>query len=101
MIYDQLNNYLNFFLSFKKNSYTSATEIVSREKEFNSPIENVFMTLVLMEKDNQISFTDDLSFVKSEILRIITDLVELSHTFKRPESSISKSEKEYLWKVYF
>jgi len=99
LIYDQLNSYKKFFLQFKKDAYVNATEIVRREKQFDSNIENVFMLLVLTEKDNKIEFTDDLSFVKSEILRIITDLVELTHQFKRPETSISKSDKEYLWKI--
>ncbi len=57
----------------------NAIEIVRREKQFDSNIENVFMSLVLTEKDNKIEFTDELSFVKSEILRIIQDLVELTH----------------------
>jgi hypothetical protein len=38
----------------------NATEIVRREKLYDSSIENVFMTLVLTEKENKIEFTDDL-----------------------------------------
>ena len=69
------------------------------EKVEGSTIENVFMKIVLKEQDNKIVFVDELDMIKSEILRIISDVVELSHFFKRPETTISKTDNEFIWKV--
>ena len=60
LVIDSILQYRNFFRRFKKNQYQSPKEIIQSEKDPFSSVEDVFLTIKLDDKEQNIVFQDPL-----------------------------------------
>lgn len=49
-----------------------------------------------MERDGKMYFEDTMPSIKDSLLRIFDELIRVSHQLARPETSLRKSEKQFL-----
>ena len=99
LIMDTLFSYRDFFRRFKKEEYKDPEQVISNEKDWTKPIEDVFILLEMKDEDNQIVFLTELSKIKSDLLKIIENITSVSQHPSRAESKMSRSEKSKLWEI--
>jgi hypothetical protein len=72
-----LELYREFFLRFKKSEYKSSQEVVLMETDLeNIRIEDVFLTVKLMDQEDTIVFETSLEEIKHSLLQIVKNIIE-------------------------
>mmetsp|Transcript_23930 Transcript_23930/g.20947 ORF Transcript_23930/g.20947 Transcript_23930/m.20947 type:complete len:356 (+) Transcript_23930:114-1181(+) len=101
LITDSIVAYREFFKRFEKekSEYKFPQQIIENEKDFRKDIEDVFLVVKMICQDRSVIFGDSLSYIRSELLKIIDNIVDVSRKFQRAENSIARSEKTDLWPV--
>lgn len=50
----------------------------------------------MVERDGKMYFEDTMPSIKDQLLRIFDELIKVSHQLSRPETSLRKSDKQFL-----
>lgn len=50
----------------------------------------------MIERDGKMHFEDTIPTIKDQLLRIFDELIKVSHQLARPETSLRKSDKQFL-----
>lgn len=70
------------------------------EDERNNPVhyqfEDAFLIDKMVEKDGVFFYEDTVSIIKESLLKIFDELIKVSHQLSRPETTLRKSEKQFL-----
>ena len=88
--------YVEFFRRFSKanDEYPTPNEIMTREFDPDTPLEDNFIILTLdINNANQIHFTNPLNEVKETLLKQIEEIVKQSECLPRAEYSIARGDK--------
>lgn len=100
LISKSVRAYVEFFRRFRKPEYPSPTEIMAREFDPDTELEDNFLVLKLStNQTNQIVFTDLPHLVSEALEGLVKIIVKQSEHIPRPENTIARSEKLHLWHV--
>ncbi len=102
LISKSVKAYVEFFRRFRKpnDEYPSPKEIMTREFDPDTPLEDNFLVLNLsVNNTNQIIFADPPGEVRDHLLNMVNEIVKQSEYLPRPENTIARSEKLHLWHV--
>jgi len=102
LITKSVNAFVEFFRRFRKpnNEYPTPKEIMTREFDPDTPLEDNFIILTLnVNNTNQIIFTDPIGEVRDQLLNLVNEIIKQSEYLPRPENTIARSEKLHLWHV--
>jgi len=78
LIYDSLNTYCNFIKRFQLEKYKTPTEIILQDRNIHGTIEDAFMVVSLNAKNGTVVFQIGLEKIKSNMLKIVTDIINTS-----------------------
>ena len=93
LIYDSLNSYCEFIKRFKLDTYKSPSEIIEQDRDIHGSIEHSFLVVSLCSKNGQVAFQMGLDKIKASLLKIITDIINTSKHFPRPEKGMHSNTK--------
>ena len=93
LIYDSLNTYCNFIKRFQLEKYKTPTEIILQDRNIHGTIEDAFMVVSLNAKNGTVVFQIGLEKIKSNMLKIVTDIINTSQHFPRPEKGMHSNTK--------
>jgi 16S rRNA G966 N2-methylase RsmD len=102
LITKSVNAYVDFFRRFRKpnNEYPTPKEIMTREFDPDTPLEDNFIILTLnVNNTNQIVFTDPIIEVRDQLMNLVNEIIKQSEYLPRPENTIARSDKLHLWHV--
>ena len=91
--------YIQFFNRFKKDTYPTPQEVITREYDPDTPLEDNFLTLKLVISGQNIIFENRLHDVQKELLSVVDQIVNQSQSLPRPENTIARADKMHLWAV--
>lgn len=94
-----IDNYVEFFKRFSKQSYPSPEDITAREYDPDSEFEQTFLTLKLLNYGNEITFQDSLTQVRDELVKIVATMVEKINQIPRADTQIANNDKAHLWYI--
>jgi len=89
--------YVQFFLSFKLTRYPTADEMIT----FQGPTwPNAFLKITLGAENDTFIFTEPLSNIVRDCLRMVESVVRKSENIPRPDNAFTRDEKkQFLWSV--
>jgi len=102
LITKSVNSYVEFFRRFRKpnNEYPAPQEIMKREFDPDTPLEDNFIILSLtVNNTSQIVYTDPIPEVRDQLMNLVNEIIKQSEYLPRPENTIARSEKLHLWHV--
>ena len=98
LIYAAIEQYKQFLLSFASQQLRSVKTII--EDERNNPVhysyENAFLIVKMVEREGRMHFEDTMPSIKESLLHIFDELIRVSQQLARPETSLRKSDKQFL-----
>lgn len=96
-----IDNYVEFFRRFQKQDgkYPSPEEIITREYDPDSDFELTFLTLKLQVNSTEINFVDQLTTVREELVKIVSQMVEKINQIPRADTQIANNDKTHLWYI--
>ncbi len=53
----------------------------------------------MISKSKLLTYFETIHFTLSSLLTLIKDIVECSHNFPRPENTMARSDKMFIWNV--
>jgi hypothetical protein len=99
LIEQSIHAYVAFVQRYRYPEYPRPDEIILREYDADTPLEDNFISLKLTIEDTNIVFHEPLGMVQTELEQIIDRIVEQSTNLPRPENTIARSDKMHLWDV--
>jgi len=99
LIEQSIKAYVDFVQRYRYPEYPRPDEIITREYDADTPLEDNFISLKLSIEDTNIVFHEPLGMVQTELEQIIDRIVEQSTNLPRPENTIARSDKMHLWDV--
>ncbi len=98
LIYSAIEQYKQFLLAFASQQLRSLKTII--EDERNNPVhysyENAFLIVKMVEREGRMHFEDTMPSIKDNLLHIFDELIRVSQQLARPETSLRKSDKQFL-----
>lgn len=98
LIYAAIEEYKEFLLNFASKELRSIKIII--EDERNNPVhyqfEDAFLIVKMIEKEGKMNYEDTMPSIKDALLKIFDELIRVSHQLLRPETTLRKSEKQFL-----
>jgi hypothetical protein len=94
-----IDEYVNYFMQYKKDYYPTPAEVAQRKFDADSPIEDCFLQLTLTYQGAVITFTDQIHNIRKDLVQVIEDTAKQSQGLPTPAKEIIKSPKAQLWEV--
>lgn len=103
IIYEAIQEYQDYLLSFSTPELRAVKDIIRDERE--NPVhyeyQNAFLIVKMVEKDNKMVYVDPMPAIKDSLLKIFDELIKVSQQLMRPESTLRKTEKQFLPEMNF
>ena len=98
IIYEGIAEYKEFLLAFSQPEIRQIKEIIEGERL--NPVhylyEDAFLIVKMTENEGKMTYVDQMPAIKESLMKIFDELIKVSHQLIRPESTLRKTEKQFL-----
>lgn len=90
-------------LSYCQQPIRPIKEIIEAERlnPVHYQYEDAFLIVGMVERDRKMAYIDQMPLIKDSLLRVFDELIKVSHQLIRPESTLRKTEKQFLPEMSF
>jgi hypothetical protein len=98
LIYAAIEQYKQFLAAFAARPLRPVKAIIEDERvnPVHYQFEDAFLIVKMVEREGKMYFEDTMPSIKDQLLRIFDELIKVSHQLSRPETSLRKSDKQFL-----